>query len=172
MVVITFTFSIFSLAQLLGGSGFIACFVGGGLFGVLIKSHKKRLVSAAEGFGDSLAIVTWVLFGAGVVIKAFEGLSVEIILYSIFSLTIIRMLPIFLALIGTDINTNGKLFMGWFGPRGLASIVFVVMVMDRALPHGDTIFLVVVCTIVLSILAHGFSANPYANWLGKHENNT
>lgn len=76
------------------------------------------------------------------------------------SLTVVRMVPVFLALAGADLRVDEKLFMGWFGPRGLASIVFAVIVLNKHLSGGDTITMTVVCTITLSIVAHGISANP------------
>jgi len=150
----------FSLAQLLGGSGFIACFVGGLLFGSIAREHKHGLLLAAEGTGDTLALVTWVVFGGAVVGQAFGEFTWQVVLYSVLSLTVVRMLPVFLVLAGCGIRTDEKLFMGWFGPRGMASIVFAVMVISERLPGGDTIASTVVCTILFSIIAHGLSANP------------
>lgn len=150
----------FAAAQLLGGSGFIASFCGGLLFGRLVKNHKHELLLAAEGTGDTLALITWVAFGAGVVGKALGAFTWEAILYSLLSLTVVRMLPVFVVLSGLNLRTDEKLFMGWFGPRGLASIVFGVIVLNEHLPGEDTIIITAVCTIILSILAHGLSANP------------
>ena len=150
----------FAVAQHLGGSGFIACFAGGLLFGGIAKSHKQALLLSAEGTGDTLALITWVVFGAAVVGQAIGHLSWEAVLYALLSLTVVRMLPVFLVLTGMNLRADEKLFMGWFGPRGLASIVFAVIVMDKHLPGGGTIAITVVCTIVLSIVAHGLSANP------------
>jgi NhaP-type Na+/H+ or K+/H+ antiporter len=70
------------------------------------------------------------------------------------------MLPVFLVLKGMNLRTDEKLFMGWFGPRGLASIVFAVIVLNEHLPGGDTVTMTVVCTIILSVIGHGLSANP------------
>jgi len=150
----------FAVAQWLGGSGFIACFVGGMLFGGLAKQHKSRLLFAAEGTGDTLALITWVVFGAAVIGQSIGSFSWQVVLYALLSLTIVRMLPVFLVLAGMNLRTDEKLFMGWFGPRGLASIVFAVIVLGEHLPGGDTISMTVVCTILLSVIAHGLSANP------------
>jgi NhaP-type Na+/H+ or K+/H+ antiporter len=76
------------------------------------------------------------------------------------------MLPVFLGLSGMSLRTDEKLFIGWFGPRGLASIVFGVIVLHSHLPGGGTITMTVVCTILLSILLHGLSANPLVAALG------
>ena len=150
----------FTLAQSLGGSGFIACFVGGLSFNRIEKHHKHRLLLAAEGTGDTLALLTWVIFGVGVIGRSIGAISWEIILYSVLSLTLVRMLPIFLSLAGLNLRTDEKLFMAWFGPRGLASIVFAVIVLKKNLPGGTTISMTVVSTVILSIIAHGISANP------------
>jgi NhaP-type Na+/H+ or K+/H+ antiporter len=150
----------FALSQQLGGSGFIASFVGGMFFGGVEKGRKHKLMLAAEGTGDTFAMITWVVFGAAVVGQYFKHFSFAVILYALLSLTVIRMLPVFLVLSGMKLRTDEKLFMGWFGPRGLASIVFGVIVIKNNLPGGGTIALTVVCTVVLSIIAHGLSANP------------
>jgi NhaP-type Na+/H+ or K+/H+ antiporter len=84
----------------------------------------------------------------------------QILLYAVLSLTVIRMLPVFLVLAGSGISTRGKLFIGWFGPRGLASIVFAVIVLHSKLPNSGLIAITVACTIILSIIAHGITANP------------
>ena len=160
LTVVALAVTSFSVAQWLGGSGFIACFVGGLLFGSIETDHKPKLLLAAEGIGDTLALVTWVVFGAVVVGHSFDALSWEVVLYAVLSLTVVRMLPVYLTLSGMKLGSGEKLFMGWFGPRGLASIVFAVMVLNDKLPGGDTIVMTVVCTIVLSIILHGLSAKP------------
>ena len=156
----------FAVAQWLGGSGFIACFVGGMLFGRLEKDHKQKLLLAAEGTGDTLALITWVVFGTAVVGQSIGSFSWQVVAYAMISLTVARMLPVFLVLAGMNLRTDEKLFMGWFGPRGLASIVFAVIVLNEHLPGGDTISMTVVCTIILSVVGHGLSANPLVAALG------
>jgi NhaP-type Na+/H+ or K+/H+ antiporter len=157
----------FAVAQWVGGSGFIASFVGGLLFGKLVsKHHKHTLLLAAEGTGDTLALITWVVFGAAVVGRSIGSLTWQVVLYAVLSLTLIRMAPVFLSLTGLNMRTDEKLFVGWFGPRGLASIVFAVIVLNEHLPGGDTLSMTVVCTILLSVIAHGISANPLVAALG------
>ncbi len=94
-------------------------------------------------------------------------ISGPILLYAIVSLTLIRMLPVFLSLAGAEQNTEGKLLIGWFGPRGLASILFAVIVLNANLPHGGAVAMVVVCTVLLGILAHGVTASPRARVYGE-----
>lgn len=112
-----------------------------------------------------MALITWVVFGATVVGQSFESFSWQIIVYSILSLTVIRMLPTFLVLAGLNLGTDEKLFIGWFGPRGLASVVFAVIVINAQLPGSHIIAMTAMCTIVLSIIAHGISANYFINKL-------
>lgn len=164
--VVTLALACFAVAQQLGGSGFIACFTGGLLGGWIARRHKGAILLAAEGAGDTLALITWVAFGAAVVGKAIGHFNWEVVLYALLSLTLVRMIPAFLALSGTNLRTDEKLFMGWFGPRGLASIVFAVMVLNKHLPNSRTMAMTVACTIVLSIVAHGLSANPLVSALG------
>jgi NhaP-type Na+/H+ or K+/H+ antiporter len=166
--VVALAVACFAMAQALGGSGFIAAFVGGLLFGsIATHEEKHRLLFAAEGTGDTMALITWVVFGAAIVGQNIGYFSWEVVLYSVLSLTIIRMLPVFLVLTGMKLRTDEKLFIGWFGPRGLASIVFAVIVLNHDLPGGATIAITAACTILLSIIAHGISANPLIAALAK-----
>ncbi len=152
--------SCFAAAQALHGSGFIAAFVGGMLFGYLAKGHKHELLLAAEGTGDTMSLITWVVFGAAVVGREVEFLSWQVVVYAVLSLTVIRMLPVYLSLAGSGLSSNAKLFTGWFGPRGLASVVFAVIVLNEQLPGGNTVVATATCTIILSVVLHGVSANP------------
>lgn len=163
--VIALALGSFALAQAVGGSGFIACFAGGIYFGWLAKKHRHRLLLAAEGTGDTMALITWVLFGAAVIGQTGGDLTWQVLIYAILSLTVIRMLPVFLVLGGTGLRSDEKLFIAWFGPRGLASIVFGVIVLQEQLPGSETVTLTVALTIILSVIAHGITANPLANAL-------
>ncbi len=117
-----------------------------------------------------LALLTWVTFGAVVASIALEYFAWDSLAYAILSLTVIRMLPVFLSLTGTDLTFSDKLFLGWFGPRGLASIVFIVIVLNENLPGGETLMMTVVWTVILSIIAHGLTANPLAALYGARQN--
>ena len=167
--VVALALGCFAVAQFLGGSGYIAAFSGGLLFAVLTKQHREEVQLAAEGIGDTLALITWVIFGAAVVGQAVGNFSWLILLYAVLSLTLIRMLPVFLSLTGMGVSTEGKLFMGWFGPRGLASIVFAVIVVNAKVPNSGPIAMTVVCTILVSILGHGITANPWAKAYGERQ---
>jgi NhaP-type Na+/H+ or K+/H+ antiporter len=159
----------FSIAQSLHGSGYIAAFTGGMLFGHMAKDQTHKLVLAAEGVGETLALVTWLLFGALVIGPAFNLFSWDIVIYAVLSLTIIRILPIFLSLTGSGESVSSRLFLGWFGPRGLASIVFAIIVINAEVPNAEFLMLVVICTVFLSLIAHGISANPLAKWIAKKQ---
>jgi NhaP-type Na+/H+ or K+/H+ antiporter len=160
----------FSAAQALGGSGFIASFVGGLFFGALVHREKKEpLLLAAEGIGGIAALLTWVVFGATVVGKLLGNVDRSIFIYALLSLTVVRMLPVFLCLIGTGVATRDVLFMGWFGPRGLASIVFTIMALEADIPGMNTIALVAACTILMSVVGHGLTAQPLSRLLTAQE---
>jgi NhaP-type Na+/H+ or K+/H+ antiporter len=165
--IIALAIGCFATAQLIGGSGFIASFCGGLLFGALAKQDREDFLCAAEGTGDTMALITWVIFGAVVVSQQIVKFSWVILLFAILSLTLIRMLPVFLVLIGLRVNTESKLFIGWFGPRGLASIVFAVIVLNANLPNSGVLATAVACTVILSIILHGLSANPWARSYGE-----
>ena len=166
VLVIVLAFACFGAAQALGGSGFISCFVGGMLFGALLWPDHQPLLDSAEGAGKVFGLVTWVLFGAAVFGPALGGFSLPVLAYALLSLTIVRMLPVFLCLVGLRESTGSKLFMGWFGPRGLASIVFLVMVLEEKMPHAETLSAVVCWTVLLSVLLHGLTAIPFARAFG------
>jgi sodium/hydrogen antiporter len=155
----------FSLAQQLGGSGFIAAFTGGLLFGHLEQARKEPLLEESENVGNLLSLVTWVFFGASYLGQALPHITPQILLYSLLSLTVVRMLPVFLCLTGTGLSTQEKLFTGWFGPRGLASIVFGVIVFEAHLPGHEIILGSLICTVFGSVLLHGLTANPLAKKL-------
>ena len=151
----------FATAQVLGGSGFIAAFVGGLLAGYLFKEQKHHLLQASEEFASLLSVITWGVFGAVVIPKAWSSLTWDIWLYALLSLTLVRMLPVLLCLLGTRFDLETRLFMAWFGPRGLATIVFAVMIIDYPLASTSTLVATAICTVLLSVLLHGLSANPW-----------
>ena len=155
----------FATAQTLGGSGFIAAFVGGLLASYLFTEKKHDLLKASEEFASLLSVITWVVFGALVIPWAWSSLTLNIWLYAVLSLTVIRILPVLISLAGTDFDFETRLFIGWVGPRGLATIVFAVMILDCPLQAGRTLVAVAACTVLLSVLLHGLSANPWVSRL-------
>ena len=165
--VVALALACFATAQSLHGSGYIAAFVGGLLFGHLARSQTHELVHSAEGIGEILAMTTWMIFGALVVGQAWLGLTWQVAVYSLLSLTVIRVLPMVLSLWGTGESLENKLFLAWFGPRGLASIVFIIIVADYEIPGFTTMAYTVACTVTLCVLAHGLTANAWARGFGR-----
>jgi NhaP-type Na+/H+ or K+/H+ antiporter len=163
----------YGTASALDGSGFIAAFVAGMTFRLALKRDPADLNELGEQVGNVLNGVTFVLFGAILLGPALGELSWELALYAVLSLTIVRMLPVAIAMLGTRARAPTLGFLGWFGPRGLASIVFAVIVIEESnLPHEHLIVLAIYLTVGLSVFAHGLSAAPladrYARWFEQH----
>ena len=163
----------YGIASALGGSGFIAAFVAGMAFRFAFGKDPDDLNELSEQVGNVLNGVTFVLFGAILLGPALGELSWELALYAILSLTLVRMLPVAIAMVGSRARPPTLGFLGWFGPRGLASIVFAVIVVEESnLPHEHLIVLAIYLTVGLSVFAHGLSAAPlagrYARWYEQH----
>ncbi len=150
----------FSMAQQFGGSGFIAAFVCGLIAGPLLE-NKHSYLHDNEGYADLLSVLIWIAFGAVILTNTWEYFSWKTWTYAIASLTVLRMVPVWISLMGTTLNTESRLFLGWFGPRGLASIVFGVIVMRYELVAMNEIIATVVSTVLLSVVFHGLTANPW-----------
>jgi len=165
--VVTLALACFATAQTLHGSGYIAAFVGGLLFGHFAKEHTHELVMAGEGIAELLAMLTWVMFGEAAVGQSWAGMTLDVVIYSLLSLTLIRMLPNVIALTGTGEKLETKLFLAWFGPRGLASIVFCIIVINADLPSESVLVSTVVCTVTLCVIAHGLTANAWAKGIAR-----
>ncbi|MGZ5302008.1 MAG: cation:proton antiporter [Actinomycetota bacterium] len=163
----------YGIASALGGSGFIAAFVGGMVFRAALGRDPEDLNRLSEEIGGVLSGVTFVLFGAILLGPALGELSWSLVLYALLSLTIVRVLPVTIAMWGTRARLPTLGFLGWFGPRGLASIVFALIIVEESqLPEEDTILLAIYLTVGLSVFAHGISAAPladrYARWYEQH----
>jgi sodium/hydrogen antiporter len=151
-----------------GGSGFIASFVAGLLYGIVVGGDTEHTLEFAEEGGQVLSAVTFLLFAIVLVGPALASLSFEVVLYALLSLTVVRMIPVALALLGTA-RLPTMLFAGWFGPRGLATIVFALTVVEESgLAGTSTIVDVATITVLFSVVLHGVSASPlttrYAHW--------
>jgi NhaP-type Na+/H+ or K+/H+ antiporter len=158
----------FGIADARGGSGFIAAFVGGAIFGRIATPDADE-ASFSEEIGAVLNGLTLIVFGAALLGPLWSKIGAVEILYACLSLTIVRMVPVAIAMLGSRARTPTVLFLGWFGPRGLASIVFGVVVVEASgLPHTSELVLALTVTIGLSVLLHGVTAAPlarrYANW--------
>jgi NhaP-type Na+/H+ or K+/H+ antiporter len=158
----------YGIAEALGGSGFIAAFTAGALFGLIANENPSATMRFTEETGALLNSVTFLVFGAILLGPALEHVSWQIALYAVLSLTIVRMLPVALSLWGTRALPPTVAFIGWFGPRGLASIVFAVIVEDTYQAHAATLLTACYLTVGLSVFLHGLSASPlvtrYAAW--------
>ncbi len=160
------------LALRLGGSGFIAAFVGGMTFGYFSRRHGLRVTGLNEDVGGVLAGATWIGFGALVVGVMLTHLTWQILAYAALSLTLVRMVPVAIAFARTGARLPTVAFIGWFGPRGLASIVFGLIALERGIPDSQTVLTTVALTVFLSVFLHGLSAGPlvavYGRWYAAH----
>ncbi|WP_068472935.1 cation:proton antiporter [Saccharicrinis aurantiacus] len=161
-IIIMIAITCFTLSQAIGGSGFIAAFVGGLFFDHRYKDNKLELLVGAHGLGKIMTAIVWVVFGSLITVHIIHHITWDILLYALASLTIIRIIPVLMCLLSNCLTKYQKFFIAWFGPRGLASIVFAALVLEEKLPHGDTIVLTAFSTILLSVFAHGISAGPMA----------
>ena len=159
----------FAIAETLGASGFIAAFCGGLTIGNVHRTICARLYDFAEAEGQLLALVTFMTIGGMLVEPIFATLSGAALLYGVLSLTVVRALPVAASLLGSGVTARTTPFLGWFGPRGLATIVFAVVVAEQqAVPHAEEIFAVAVGTVLLSVFAHGLTALPGVDWYARH----
>jgi NhaP-type Na+/H+ or K+/H+ antiporter len=150
-----------ALADQIGGNGFIAAFVGGLAVGPTVEHVGERLIRFTEAEGQLLNLSVFFIFGV-LVVGLIQPPSWEVALYALLSLTVIRMLPVGISLIRTRLRSISVLFMGWFGPRGLASIVLGLIVVAEAptLAGREQVEQVVALTVLLSVLLHGVTAAP------------
>lgn len=156
------------LAEMIGGNGFISAFVSGLVFGNCIRHACTYLFEFMESEGQLLMLITFLVFGAALLPEGLAHVNVTIVAYAVLSLTVIRMIPIALSLLGSGIRLPTYLFLGWFGPRGLASILFVLLILEEAeIPHKQELLSITVITVALSVVLHGISAAPLARRYGR-----
>ena len=169
--------SSYALAITLDGNGFIAAFIAGIAFGASLPrdvADPDKVSELPELVGEILSLAVWFLFGAALVPVAFRYFSVWTLGYAVLSLTVIRLLPVWLALLGTRHDTRTVLFLGWFGPRGLASVVFALLAVEelgRSEIVGSTVS-AVVFTVLLSVVAHGISGGPLGSLYARRHGET
>jgi len=169
----------FYLAEVFHGNGFIAAFFAGLLAGNTSIQTREHIENFAESEGELLVLISFFLFGLAFVPQVIHYVTIDVCLYAFLSLTILRMLPVMLSLLGAKLDGN-KLdfstitFIAWFGPRGVASILYVLIVAHEVgeVSGFETVYATVMVTVLLSITVHGISAQPFANWYGKtHRDN-
>ena len=163
----------YGIASALDGSGFIAAFVAGMTFRLALGRDPEDLNELSDEVGNVLNGITFLFFGTILLAPALGELSWELALYAVLSLTVVRMLPVAIAMLGSHARAPTLGFLGWFGPRGLASIVFALIVIEESnLPHQNLIVLAIYLTVGLSVFAHGLTAAPFANryarWYEQH----
>jgi NhaP-type Na+/H+ or K+/H+ antiporter len=157
----------YACALALHGNGFIAAFVGGLAFGAIGGRRGERLMPFVEETGSLVSLLVWLAFGAVAVVPAVESLTWQTLVYALASLTVIRMVPVAVALTGERLGRAAVAFVGWFGPRGLASVVFALIALEDLGQHaaGPAVS-VITLTVLLSVIAHGATADPLARRYG------
>ena len=156
------------LADILGGNGFLAAFAGGSAFSASQGKHDHPLTTFMEGEGTLLTLGTFLLVGLVLVPTAVDMVTWPIAGLVAASLFIVRPVAIWLSLIGSDASTPVRLFIGWFGPRGLATVLFALLIVSQieGLPHRDEIIAIATLTALISALLHGATAAPAARRFG------
>ncbi|MER7251259.1 cation:proton antiporter [Kribbella sp. NPDC000426] len=157
--------SSFALAVAFSGNGFIAAFVAGIAFRAALDQDAvdaDAAVELPELLGEVLALAAWFLFGATLVPIALHNFGITVVAYAVLSLTAVRMVPVALSLLGTGLDRTTVLFVGWFGPRGLASVVFALLAVEQlpTIPVVERAVAVVALTVFLSVVLHGVTAGP------------
>lgn len=161
-------FVAFLLSEEIGGNGFISAFVAGAVFGNVYKHDITFISEFMESQGQLLAMAAFFIFGAVLLPSGIAHMSWIPVVVGLLFLTVVRMLPIFISLTGTGLSLKEKLFLGWFGPRGLASILFSLVIIDEfEIPHEEELLACVVMTVFMSIVLHGISANPLARRIAR-----
>jgi sodium/hydrogen antiporter len=160
----------YSAAVMIGGNGFVAAFVGGILFGAATAGRLTEQTEFTENLALFATFLVWTLFGAflaGPQIR--DGIDGNAIVYALISLTIVRMIPVAAALWGTGLRFETLAFAGWFGPRGLASVVFLLIAAEdlHGQPSTATLTAAVTFTILFSVILHGLTAGPLAASYGR-----
>lgn len=157
-----------AIATSTGGNGFIAAFVCGMTIGASTMVIKPAVQEFGETEGQLLSLLSFLLFGAVFVFPTLRSAGSADWCYALLSLTVIRILPVAVSLIGTRTQFATTMFLGWFGPRGLASLIFALVVTrESSIPHGEQIFTVAMLTATLSIFAHGMTAVPASVWYAR-----
>jgi len=152
------------LAEFFSGNGFIAAFFAGLYLGNYNEALRAHVEDFAESEGELLILFSFLMFGLAFVPESVPYWSPTTLGYALLSLTVLRMLPVAVCLIGTKLDMTTRLFIGWFGPRGIASLLYVLIVIHEigSVEGHETIYAVISLTILLSIFLHGLSASPLA----------
>lgn len=160
----------FQAAEFVGGNGFISAFICGMTFGNAYRQENEKLELFVESATQVLVLLSFVIFGAVMVWPSVKAVAPASWLMGVLALTVLRMIPVYIGLTGTGLNVRTKLLLGWFGPRGLASILFGLLMLEEfEILRGDAVFATVAVTVLMSVVAHGVSALPlaaaYSRWV-------
>ena len=159
----------YSCAVVAGTNGFIAAFVGGMAFGSVAHRSDEDGLRLIEECGTLLSLVVWFAFGAVMLVPGFEDAGWRDVVFALLALTLLRMIPVGIALTGSGLDRATVAFVGWFGPRGLASVVFGLIAADALAPDQSKLVLAAVTvTVAASVLLHGVTASPLAARYGAH----
>ena len=157
----------YSSAVTAGGNGFVAAFCGGMAFGATAGRRGESELVFLEQASGLVSLFVWLAFGTVAVPLTVDTGTALMLLYAVLSLTLVRMVPVALAAIGTGLHRETVLFVGWFGPRGLASLVFALLALEELGADADAAVAVIGMTVLLSVVAHGLSASPLAARYGR-----
>ena len=172
IAVLTLAALAFLVAEVAHVNYFVAAFVAGFAFRAATHEDDEEATELPELIGRVLALAVWFVFGAGLLLDGLDLVDWRIALYSLFSLTVVRMVPVAMSMVGAGFSRPATLFIGWFGPRGLASVVFGLLIVEE-LPVDDpgvqTVLSTIVLTVLLSVLLHGVSGRPLSTWMRHQE---
>ncbi len=157
----------YGTALVVHGNGFVAAFCGGLAFGATAGRRGSGEVEFVEQTSGLASLLVWLTFGAVAVPLVVDRFHGSLVVYAVLSLTVVRMLPVALASIGSGLGRATVLFVGWFGPRGLASLVFALLALEELGTGADEAVSVIAVTVLLSVIAHGASAAPLAARYGR-----
>jgi NhaP-type Na+/H+ or K+/H+ antiporter len=159
----------YGLAIVLHGNGFVAAFVAGAFFALATRELPEDALNLTEDVGMLLSLVVWFIFGRAINQVA-GGITWRVAWYAVLVVTVMRIVPVMLSLLGTSISRRDALFLGWLGPRGLATIVFGLLAfVELTGADADLVADVMVATVVLSIVLHGLSYGPLAALYGRRQ---
>jgi sodium/hydrogen antiporter len=160
----------YALALVLHGNGFVAAFVAGAFFSLATRELPDDALNLTEDVGLLLSLIVWFIFGRVINQVVAAGITWRVVGYAILVVTVARIVPVMLALLGTTISSRDALFLGWLGPRGLATIVFGLLAfIDLTGTDADLVADVMVSTVVVSLVLHGLSYGPIAALYGRRQ---
>ncbi len=158
----------YALADSLHGNGFIAAFFCGLMLGTRTPEVRERIQNFGEAEGKYLMLFVFLIFGMVMVPAATPHWNSQALLYAVLSLTVIRMLPVAISLMGSGIKWGSVAFIGWFGPRGIASVLYSLMVVGQlGFKEHEQALSVIILTVLISVFVHGASAVPLSALYGK-----